>query len=276
VARARNIKPGLYQNDVLAECSVWARYIFPGLWMLADRDGKLEDRPAKLKAALLPYDSQNIDKLLVELHNRGFIYRYGAGGQKYIQILNFRKHQNPHFKEPASTIPDPDGTTPDDGRAPDSPGARTGPEQNGHSSGPADSGFLIPDPPSRIPDPLKPESGVGTLPFPSERFADAWARWGQHRRETHKPLTPTSTRQQLKKLAELGEDRAVRAIDHSIANGYQGIFEPTTRGNHAPRPTSPLRYDASIHPPVTPLTDAERAEYARQSGAGAGGPGDEP
>ena len=35
MARARNIKPGFYKNEDLAECSLTARFIFPGLWMLA-------------------------------------------------------------------------------------------------------------------------------------------------------------------------------------------------------------------------------------------------
>lgn len=268
MARARNIKPGLYQNDVLAECSVWARYIFPGLWMVADRDGKLEDRPARLKAALLPYDSQNIDKLLAELHNQGFIRRYEVGGGKYIQILNFRKHQNPHCKEPASTIPDPEGGLCEEFVAPVSPGARTGPELNGHSSGPADSGFPLTDSPSLIPDPLKPETGVGPMPFPSQAFADAWGRWEQHRRESKKALTPTSVRQQFKKLAAMGEARAIAAIEHSLANSYQGIFEPTTGGNHAAstaRRTGTASFDPSRHT-LTPVGPGDGA-----AGEGPGG-----
>ncbi|MCX8018393.1 MAG: hypothetical protein N2690_10910, partial [Rhodocyclaceae bacterium] len=59
--RARNIKPGFYKNEDLAECSVWARLIFPGLWMMADRDGRLEDRPKRIKAELLPFDAVDVD-----------------------------------------------------------------------------------------------------------------------------------------------------------------------------------------------------------------------
>jgi len=36
-----------------------------------------------------------------------FIIRYQAGGNAYIQIINFLKHQNPHCKEKPSTIPAP-------------------------------------------------------------------------------------------------------------------------------------------------------------------------
>lgn len=101
------IKPGLYENDILAECSIWARYIFPGLWMMADREGRLEDRPKRIKGMLLPYDNADIDALLNELAAHGFILRYQVEGLNYIQVLAFDKHQWPHKNEPASAIPNP-------------------------------------------------------------------------------------------------------------------------------------------------------------------------
>lgn len=111
MARARNIKPGLYKNEDLAECSVWARFIFPGLWMLADREGRLEDRPKRIKGELLPYDSVEVDPLLGELARYGFILRYEVGGQRFIQICKFLEHQTPHVREQASTIPAPPDAT---------------------------------------------------------------------------------------------------------------------------------------------------------------------
>ena len=107
MSRARNIKPGFYKNEDLAECSIWARFIFPGLWMLADREGRLEDRPKRIKGELLPFDSQDAEPLLVELSARGFIERYEVEGRAYIQIIAFSKHQNPHHREAESDIPPP-------------------------------------------------------------------------------------------------------------------------------------------------------------------------
>jgi hypothetical protein len=107
MARARNIKPGFYQNEDLAECSVWARYIFPGLWMMADREGRLEYRPKKIKGELLRFDSQDAEPLLRELQKYGFIEIYEVGGREYIQIVTFSKHQNPHHREAKSEIPAP-------------------------------------------------------------------------------------------------------------------------------------------------------------------------
>lgn len=109
MARARNIKPGFFINDDLAEIEPLGRLLFAGLWTVADREGRLEDKPKKIKASILPYDDCDIDKLLQDLHDSGFICRYTVDGQNYIQIINFLKHQNPHHKEIASIIPPPNG-----------------------------------------------------------------------------------------------------------------------------------------------------------------------
>ena len=104
----RTLKPSFFLNDVLAEIPPLGRLLFQGLWCIADREGRLEDRPARIKAEVLPYDDANVDSLLNELARRGFITRYAVGIARYIQINAFTKHQNPHLKEAASTIPAPD------------------------------------------------------------------------------------------------------------------------------------------------------------------------
>lgn len=109
MARARNIKPGLYKNEDLAECSIWARYIFPGLWMLADREGRLEDRPKRIKGELLPYDSVEVEPLLAELAENGFIRRYEVRGERFIYVVKFLEHQAPHGTERDGVCPDEDG-----------------------------------------------------------------------------------------------------------------------------------------------------------------------
>lgn len=104
MARARNIKPGFFMNDRLAEVESLGRLLFAGLWTIADREGRLEDRPKKIKAAVLPYDDCDIEKLLNALSPE-FIIRYSVDGKNYIQIVNFLKHQNPHPREVSSIIP---------------------------------------------------------------------------------------------------------------------------------------------------------------------------
>lgn len=109
MARTRMIKPGFFLNEQLADIPPFGRLLFAGLWCVADREGRLEDRPRRIKTEVLPYDDGvDVDGLLTLLHNAGFIARYtGSDGQHYIQVTNFTKHQTPHSREQASVIPAP-------------------------------------------------------------------------------------------------------------------------------------------------------------------------
>ena len=110
MARARNIKPAFFTNDHLADVHPLGRLLFIGLWTVADREGRLEDRPRRIKAEVLPYDDVDCDTLLNQLAEHGFILRYSVDSKRFIQVLKFNKHQNPHMKEAASVIPAPDLT----------------------------------------------------------------------------------------------------------------------------------------------------------------------
>lgn len=108
MARARNIKPGLMENELLADLSHGHRLLFIYLWMLADRDGRIEDRPKRIKGQAFPYDDEmDIDGMLSDLANAGFILRYSTAEVSAIQVLNFAKHQTPHIREKAGTLPAP-------------------------------------------------------------------------------------------------------------------------------------------------------------------------
>lgn len=107
MSRARNIKPGFFKNDQLAELPFEFRILFQGLWCEADRAGRLEDRAKRIKAEVFPYDDVDVESGLAALSSAGFIERYEVNGIKYIQVSEFAKHQNPHCKEAASTIPAP-------------------------------------------------------------------------------------------------------------------------------------------------------------------------
>lgn len=115
MARSRNIKPGFFENEDLAELPFHTRLLFIGLWTLADRNGRLEDRPKRIMMQLFPLDSFDVDESLEQLVEAGFIVRYGqcerriktAHQRQYIQVINFEKHQSPHKTEKDGTIPSP-------------------------------------------------------------------------------------------------------------------------------------------------------------------------
>lgn len=109
MARARNIKPGFFKNEILAEMPPETRLLFMGLWCLADREGRFEDRPKKIKMELFPCDDFSIEDGLALLAEGGFLIRYEVEGRRYAQVVNFTKHQMPHHKEVPSEIPAPPG-----------------------------------------------------------------------------------------------------------------------------------------------------------------------
>ncbi len=105
--RARNVKPGFFKNADLAELPFEARLLFIGLWCLADREGRLQDRPRQIRAEIFPYEMEvDVESLLSKLTPK-MVIRYVVKQQPYIQIQNFVKHQNPHYKEPPSEMPSP-------------------------------------------------------------------------------------------------------------------------------------------------------------------------
>lgn len=109
MARSRNIKPGFFTNADLAELSPLARLLFAGLWTIADKAGRLRDRPKHIKGQVLPYDDCDVDALLNELATveEPFINRYATECTNYIQINNWLRHQSPHHTEQESEIPSP-------------------------------------------------------------------------------------------------------------------------------------------------------------------------
>lgn len=109
--RIRYLKPDFFKDEDLAEHPYWVRLLFAGLWGIADKEGRLEDRAKRIKAEVFPYDNVDIEKGLVELSkkkqygNQPFIQRYQSNGENFIQIINWDKHQKPHHTEKESTIP---------------------------------------------------------------------------------------------------------------------------------------------------------------------------
>lgn len=150
--RARNIKPGFFKNEDLAECSFPARILFIGLWCLADWTGRMEYRPKKITVELFPYDAGiDIPSLIGELVSHGFVHLYG--NDKYLEILRFTNHQNPHKNEEK---------TPSRLPCPSSFGFDTEQVPSRNGTAPADSLFLIPD--SLIPDTPQSEQNGAIAP----------------------------------------------------------------------------------------------------------------
>lgn len=168
--RSRNIKPGFFANDELADCQPLTRLLFIGLWTIADRNGVLEDKPRKIKAQVLPYDECDIEKLLAELIKAGFLIRFQTEGQDYLHVENFKRHQNPHQKE-ESRFPDPPIE-----QALDKPDTSTRQASDEHASSPADSCNLNPETVNLNPERGLLESGLSPEQL-SKLFSVIPERW---------------------------------------------------------------------------------------------------
>ena len=110
MGRIRYIKPGFFTNEDLSALPPLTRLLFAGIWTLADCNGRLEDRPKRIKAELFAYDTFDVDAALQSLHKAGFILRYAVKGVACIQVASFHAHQRPHPREPKSNLPEPPKT----------------------------------------------------------------------------------------------------------------------------------------------------------------------
>jgi hypothetical protein len=110
MARTRSIRPGFFSNEELCSLPPLVRLLFAGLWTVADREGRLLDRPKKLKAELFPYDRTfSVERGLELLAGLGLIFRYSSDGLRCIFVMSWYKHQRPHPREDASKLPPPQG-----------------------------------------------------------------------------------------------------------------------------------------------------------------------
>jgi len=106
--RSRNIKPGFFKNEEVADMPPLARILYQGLWCYADKEGRFEWRPKKIKAEILPYDEVDINELLDVITCHGFVITFKLYDKTYGYIPTFLTHQRPHPHEAVSVIPSPD------------------------------------------------------------------------------------------------------------------------------------------------------------------------
>lgn len=215
--RARSLKPSIFKNELLAVVDPLYTVIFEGLWCLADREGRLEDRPARIHMEINPGRSfDGTSNALNWLSENGFILRYQVGLVKLVQVIAFVRHQKPHQNEVASVLPPPNG---------ESYAINSQADLLPRNEVKADQGAkdLALNPSSLTPDSLNltPDS-----PFtgPADLDPNAWRMWLEYRRKIRKPLKEPSIPAAMRKLAAFGTGQAA-VVEQSIANGWQGLFD---------------------------------------------------
>lgn len=107
--RIRLLHPEFFSDPTLAELDDFTRLVFAGLWLIADRDGRLIDAPRLIDGAILPLDTRSSMVPLQTLATARRIVRYVTpAGQRVIQIVNFAKYQHIHPREKPSQLPPPE------------------------------------------------------------------------------------------------------------------------------------------------------------------------
>lgn len=121
----RQIKPGLFESESIAELSITARYFFIGLLTCADMEGRFEWKPRTLKNQIMPFDHEDAAAILEELSTHDRVVKYTVDGREYGYIVDFRQHQviNVHEKNAGPQYP-----------APSAHGASTGQSMDGAST----------------------------------------------------------------------------------------------------------------------------------------------
>lgn len=106
MARIRTIKPELWTDERLTECSLSARLLFIGMLNFADDNGNMRHSPKRLKMQVFPADNIDTAPLLEELLAQGVVVAYSVSDEHYLHLKGFKKHQV--INRPSKTdIPQP-------------------------------------------------------------------------------------------------------------------------------------------------------------------------
>lgn len=105
--RIRAVKPEFTKDENLATLSREHRLFLVLIAMLADKAGRLEERPAWFRVELYPYDvdltPETVMRWIQDLDAAGFLRRYEHEGRRYLWIPSFRKDQRPSSWEKDKT-----------------------------------------------------------------------------------------------------------------------------------------------------------------------------
>jgi hypothetical protein len=107
MGRIRAIKPDFFTDDTIGSLEPDAQLLLLGLATLADKDGRLEDKPKRIKAVLFPYRDVDVEAHLSALELAGEVTRYESDDVRCVFLVHFARDQRPHPKETSFGLPPP-------------------------------------------------------------------------------------------------------------------------------------------------------------------------
>lgn len=115
MARIRTIKPLFWDDEIVGAMPATTRLAFVGLFSLADDEGRLPGRAIGVRNKLFMYDeattTDDVERALLQLHHARRIRLYGDASQRFIEVVNFAKHQRIQKPQP-SQLPAPSSKYP--------------------------------------------------------------------------------------------------------------------------------------------------------------------
>lgn len=220
MARIRYLKPDFFKDEDLAVHPYWIRLLFAGLWNIADKEGRLEDRPKRIKVDLFPYDNVDINNGLEELaklkngSKRPFIQRYEIDGERYIQIVNWNKHQKPHHTEQESKIPIPPTLN--------TMGMEKGMEKQHEAGNELRNGEATVKKPLLVSASNTTQTKFSFLN--DEKFKTVFNEYLEMRKKIRKPATNKAIDLALNTLHKYDLKVSIGMLEQSIMNSWTGIF----------------------------------------------------
>ena len=119
--RRRDIDPDFFSDSGISTLTAEARLGFIGLWLLADKEGRLELKPLDIMGKLFPLNISDPQKGIIQIPNSKpcsiysifnelidseMLIAYKNSTRCFLQIVNFTKYQRPHPHEKKSIHPE--------------------------------------------------------------------------------------------------------------------------------------------------------------------------
>lgn len=256
----RIIRDGFVDSEAINALSDWAHRVYSNLLVRCDDAGRFDGRLEFIRSHLFPLGTsrrtEELDKAVTELVDRGLVVRYEHAGKPFIQVMKWQRcgsatrsrfawrdgsHAIPYVKRDTR-----DGlkefvltSLPEGVRTPSAPPADgVAGELNTETDTKTGTGGGTGSGGARTEDEILQDFGLvhggalsGLPPsLNSRKFRLAVVRWFEHLAEKGSLPGAISWRGQIIEMGKWGADRAIAAIEYSIRQGYKGIHEERQGG----------------------------------------------
>jgi hypothetical protein len=241
----RIIRDGFVDSEAVNALSDWAHRIYSNLLVKCDDSGRFDGRAEILRSLLFPLGTgkrlEDFKRAIEEMTEQRLVIPYEFSGKPFLQVTRWQRCGNAETARypwsdgsyairyverdsrdgtkswvatslndgmPMASVSHPDGVSSESD-------TKTETETKTNEGRPSRSRLPVPNLPSDLNVP---------------KLRTAWHDWQEHRAQMRKPITPKSAEKSFAQFVKWGIDRSVAAIEHSIAGGYQGIFEPSSNG----------------------------------------------